>query len=133
MNGSPSAIPSDVRTDQAAANSSRWAAHTSSEKSEVCVMKSESPGEIQSPMRAIRKRFGMNQRQFGLALGCSAAHISEIETGVAQLSGKDIQALEAVHMAASEIAAMQTAFVENCRRALLAALEGGMPDGIPDP
>lgn len=68
--------------------------------------------DLESPIKQIRERCGMSQREFAKIAGIrSASVVSDIEKGLRPISEKMMTALKKAHFDVGSIAQNQTAFM----------------------
>ena len=69
-----------------------------------------------SPTKQIREKLQLTQTQFAITIGVSKGHMSEVEAGIAPLSGKIKDFLEALCVNVEEIEKKHEVYMEHKRQ-----------------
>ena len=71
--------------------------------------------KIASPVRELRKKLGMSQREFALLIGKSAGYLSDLEAGMTNLADDMLRELTAIGADTDELAERHRSFMEQKR------------------
>lgn len=73
---------------------------------------------MESPIREMRKRLGMSQDEFSVALGVGQSTLSGIENGLFDIPAAMRRSLKSLHVDAAKLVRLQRAFMADTKEAL---------------
>ena len=72
-----------------------------------------------SPVRELRDKLGLSQREFAMLCGLAASTVSNIESGYHPLTKSAIDSLNEIGLDGEQISQAQKQYVEQCRQELI--------------